>query len=381
MSNSTRVPFLDLNAQFASIRPAVDAAINDVLDSKHFVLGEAIDAFECEFAAYCGVSDCIGVDSGLSALELPLRAAGIGPGDEVITVADTFIATAVAITVTGAKPVLVDADPHTYLIDPAAIEAAITPHTRAIIPVHLYGQTADMDPIMRLADRYGLFVLEDACQAHGSRYNGARAGSIGHAAAFSFYPGKNLGAAGDGGAVTTNDPELAEKIRLLRNYGSKVKYHHESIGFNRRLDSIQAAILSAKLPHLDSWNAARRRIAAAYAERLSGLPIALPQVSVGNEPVWHLYVIRAADRDTLQRQLAAAGVDTLMHYPIPIHQQNAYPQFRSQRFPVTEGIAAQCLSLPMFAEMSEAQIDTVAEALRQALANAKAPEALTATLI
>ncbi len=380
MTNPMRVPFLDLNEQFTSIRSEVDAAVKCVLDSKRFVLGEDVDAFEREFATFCGVSECIGVDNGLSALELPLRAAGIGPGDEVITAANTFIATAISISITGAKPVLVDVNPQTYLIEADAIEAAITPRTRAIIPVHLYGQTVDMDPIMRLAERYGLFVLEDACQAHGARYNGARAGSIGHAAAFSFYPGKNLGAIGDGGAATTNDPELAEKIRLLRNYGAKVKYHHESVGFNRRLDSIQAAVLSAKLSHLDSWNAARRRIAAAYAERLSGLPIALPQVGAGNEPVWHLYVIRAADRDTLQRQLASAGIDSLMHYPIPIHLQNAYPEFRGQRFPVSEGIAQQCLSLPMFAEMSEAQIDMVAEALRQALTGVKAPDALTTAM-
>lgn len=381
MSTSTKVPFLDLGAQFASIRPEVDAAVKGVLDSQHFVLGEDVAAFEQEFAAFCGVRECVGVESGLGALELPLRAAGIGPGDEVLTVANTFIATALAVSAVGAKPVLVEADPLTYLMDPAAVEAAITPRTRAIIPVHLYGQMVDMDPIMALAERHGLFVLEDACQAHGARYKGRRAGSIGHAAAFSFYPGKNLGAAGDGGAVTTNDPELAEKVRMLRNYGAKIKYHHESIGFNRRLDSIQAAILRVKLPRLDAWNTARRRVAAAYAERLADLPIVLPVVGEGNEPIWHLYVIRAADRDTLQRRLAEAGVDTGLHYPIPMNEQQAYPEFHGQRFPVSEGLARQCLSLPMFAEMTEAQIETVTGALREALAGAEAPAPLTVAAV
>ena len=371
------MPFLDLGAQLASIRAEVDAAVKRVLDSQHFVLGEDVAAFEREFAAFSGVSECIGVESGLGALELPLRAWGIGPGDEVITVANTFIATALAVSAVGAKPVLVDADPHTYLIDAVAVERAITPRTRAIIPVHLYGQTVDMDALMQLAERHGLFVLEDACQAHGARYKGKCAGSIGHAAAFSFYPGKNLGAAGDGGAVTTNDPELAERIRMLRNYGAKIKYHHESVGFNRRLDSIQAAILRVKLPRLDGWNAARRRVAAAYADRLADLPIVLPATDVANEPIWHLYVIRAADRDGLQSRLAEAGVDTGLHYPIPMNEQKAYPEFHGQRFPVSEGLAKQCLSLPMFAEMTEAQINTVTDALHEALAGAATPAPLT----
>jgi dTDP-4-amino-4,6-dideoxygalactose transaminase len=381
VSTSAKVPFLDLGVQLAAIRPEVDATVKGVLDSQHFVLGEEVAAFEHEFAAYCGARECIGVESGLGALELALRAAGIGPGDEVITVANTFIATALAVSAVGAKPVLVDADPRTYLMEPHAVEAAITPRTRAIIPVHLYGQTVDMDPLMRLAERHGLFVLEDACQAHGARYHGRRAGGIGHAAAFSFYPGKNLGAAGDGGAVTTNDPELAERVRMLRNYGAKIKYHHDAIGFNRRLDSIQAAILRVKLPHLDEWNAARRRVAAAYAERLADLPVVLPTVGAGNEPIWHLYVIRAADRDMLQCRLAEAGVDTGLHYPIPMNEQKAYPEFHGQRFPVSEGLARQCLSLPMFAEMTEAQLDTVTSALRQALVSADAPAALYMAMV
>jgi dTDP-4-amino-4,6-dideoxygalactose transaminase len=370
------IPFLDLQAQFASIRPEVDAAIQSVLDSGHFILGEEVTAFEREFATFCDVRECVGVDSGISALELPLRAWGIGPGDEVITVANTFIATVLAVRALGATAVLVEADPETYLIDPGAIEAAITPRTKAIIPVHLYGQTVDMEPMMALAARHNLYVLEDACQAHGARYKERRAGSLGHAAAFSFYPGKNLGAAGDGGAVTTNDPELAEQICMLRNYGAKIKYHHETIGFNRRLDSIQATVLRVKLKRLDDWNAARRRVAAAYAEKLADLPIVLPEVGAGNEPVWHLYVIRAADRDALRRKLADAGVDTGLHYPVPMHRQQACPEFHGLHFPVSEVIAAECVSLPMFAEMTPEQVDTVAEAMRQALKDAKAPTSM-----
>jgi dTDP-4-amino-4,6-dideoxygalactose transaminase len=375
------IPFLDLKAQFASIRPEVDAAVAGVLDSQHFILGEEVSAFEREFAAFCGARECVGVDSGISALELPLRAWGIGPGDEVITAANTFIATVLAVRAVGATAVLVEADPRTYLLDPRAVEAAITPRTRALIPVHLYGQTVDMDPLMELAARHQLLVLEDACQAHGARYKDRRAGSLGHAAAFSFYPGKNLGAAGDGGAVTTDDPALAEQIRMLRNYGAKVKYHHETVGFNRRLDSMQAAILRVKLKHLDEWNASRRRVAAAYAERLADLPVVVPEVGQDNEPVWHLYVIRAAERDQLQRRLAEAGIDTGLHYPIPLHRQPACPEFHGQAFPVSEVIAAECLSLPMFAEMTTEQVDTVAATLRDALQGAKAPTNLNPAVV
>jgi dTDP-4-amino-4,6-dideoxygalactose transaminase len=364
---------VDLEVQLASIRAEVDAAVKSVLDSAQFILGKDVAAFEQEFATFCGVRECVGVDSGLSALELPLRAWGIGPGDEVITAANTFMATISAIHSVGAKAVLIEANPHTYLLDPAAVRTAISPHTRAIIPVHLYGQTVDMDPILELAARHNLLVLEDACQAHGARYKGRRAGALGHAAAFSFYPAKNLGAAGDGGAVTTSDPELAEQIRLLRNYGAKVKYHHEAMGYNRRLDSMQAAILRVKLRHLEEWNSARRRVAVAYREQLANLPIVLPEVAATNEPVWHLYVIRAADRDRLKRILSDAGIDTGLHYPIPLHRQKACPEFHTLRFPASEVIAAECLSLPMFAEMSAEQIHTVARALRQALQGARAP--------
>ncbi|HEU5368701.1 MAG TPA: DegT/DnrJ/EryC1/StrS family aminotransferase [Ktedonobacterales bacterium] len=367
------VPFLDLKAQMVAIRSEIDAAVARVLDNCHFILGEEVTAFEEEFAAFCAARECVGLDSGISALELGLRAAGVGPGDEVITVSHTFIATVSAISFTGATPVLVDVRPDTYLLDPASIEAAITPRTRAFVPVHLYGQTVDMDPVMDIAERYHLFVLEDACQAHGARYKGRRAGRLGHAAAFSFYPGKNLGAAGDAGALTTNDPELAQRVRMLRNYGQSSKYHHDMLAFNRRLDSLQAAMLRVKLRYLDAWNAARRQVASVYAARLAGLPIGLPQVAADNEPVWHLYVIRAAERDALQRSLAAAGLETGLHYPVPIHHQQAYPELAGLRFPVSEWIAAQCLSLPMFAELTETQLSTVVEALAQATRGAAAP--------
>jgi dTDP-4-amino-4,6-dideoxygalactose transaminase len=372
------VPFLDLKAQMATIRPEVDAAVARVLDSTQFIMGEELTAFEREFAAFCGTSECVGVDSGLSALELVLRAWGIGPGDEIITGAHTYIATVTAISMIGAEPVLVEVDPQTYLFDPRTIEAAITPRTRAIIPVHIYGQTVDMDPVMEIAQRHNLLVLEDACQAHGARYHDRRAGSLGHAAAFSFYPGKNLGAAGDGGAITTNDAALAAKLRMLRNYGQTVKYHHETLGFNRRLDSLQAAILRVKLQRLDDWNAGRRRVADAYLRELADLPLVLPAVGADNEPVWHLFVVRAADRDGVQAHLRAAGVDAGLHYPIPIHHQHAYPQFAHLSFPVSEVIAAECLSLPMYAEMTDEQIATVVQALRAALVDATQPTDLSA---
>jgi dTDP-4-amino-4,6-dideoxygalactose transaminase len=367
------VPFLDLQAQLQALRPELDEAIAHVLEHGQFVLGPEVAAFEEEFAAYCGVRECVGVDSGISALELTLRAIGVGPGDEVITVSHTFIATVSAISLTGATPVLVEVSPDTYLMEPSLLEAAITPRTKVILPVHLYGQAVEMDPLMELAARHHLFVLEDACQAHGARSHGRRAGSLGHAAAFSFYPGKNLGAAGDAGAVTTNDTALAERLRMLRNYGQRVKYHHEMLAFNRRLDTLQAAILRVKLRYLDAWNASRRRVARQYAERLAGLPIALPQVAAGQEPIWHLYVIRAAQRDQLKQRLEAEGITAGLHYPIPIHRQAAYPQLAHLRFPVSEWIAAQCLSLPMFPDMTEGQMERVATVLAKTLEGVPAP--------
>ena len=287
-----KIPFVDLQTQYRSIQEEVDVAVLGVMQRGDFVLGQAVADFEQAFARYCEADYCVGVDSGYSALELILLGYGIGPGDEVITAANTFIATTLAISNTGATPVLVDAHPETYNIDPALIEAAITPRTKAIMPVHLYGQPADMDPILAIADKHGLLVFEDAAQAHGARYKGRRTGSLGHAAGFSFYPGKNLGAYGDGGAVVTNDADLAERIRMLRNLGMKKKYHHEIKGFNHRLDTIQAAVLNVKLPYLDGWNEGRRRAAERYATLLGELPLVTPAVAPDVEHVYHLYVIR-----------------------------------------------------------------------------------------
>jgi dTDP-4-amino-4,6-dideoxygalactose transaminase len=330
-----------------------------------FVLGQAVADFEKAFAAYCEADYCVGVDSGYSALELIVRAFDIGPGDEVITAANTFIATTLAISNTGARVVLVDCDPQTYNIDPALIEAAITPRTRAIMPVHLYGQPADMDPILEIARKHNLYVFEDAAQAHGARYKGRRIGSMGHAAGFSFYPGKNLGAYGDGGAVVTNDPAIADKIRLLRNIGQKVKYHHDVKGFNMRLDTMQAAVLGVKLPHLDSWNASRRRAAATYGRLLADLPVVTPPVAPDVEHIYHLYVIRCEGRDELQKALGEVGVASGLHYPLPIHLQPAYAELGYERgdFPVTEAYADTIVSLPMFPELTDEQIAYVVDAM------------------
>ncbi len=313
----------------------------------------------------CNVRYAVGVDSGTSALELALRAYDIGPGDEVITAANTFIATALAITYVGAKPVLADADPLTHTLDVDCVRDAITPRTKAIIPVHLYGHPADMDPLLALAREHGLIVVEDACQAHGARYKGKRVGSLGDAAAFSFYPAKNLGAYGDAGAVVTNDPQVDEKLRMLRNYGSREKYVHDIQGFNRRLDTLQAAVLRAKLKYLDRWNAARRAHAARYAELLAHSSVTAPQAASYAEPIWHLYVIRAQARDALRKHLTQRGIATGIHYPIPIHAQAAYANLGYPRgaFPVTEQAATEILSLPMYAELTDAQIEQVAEAI------------------
>lgn len=368
------IPFVDLAAQYDAIAPEILATTERVLRGTGYILGEDVPAFEREFAAYCGVDYAVGVDSGTSALELALRAFDIGAGDEVITAASTFVATAFAISYTGATPVLVDADPDTYNLDVTLLEAAITPRTRAIMPVHLYGQPADMDPIMEIARRHGLIVIEDACQAHGARYRGRPVGSIGHAAAFSFYPAKNLGAYGDGGLVVTNDPQVADTLRLLRNYGQREKYHHLRLGYNRRLDTLQAAVLRVKLRHLDEWNAARRRHAARYGEVLPE-SVMLPTVPDYAEPVWHLYVVQVAERDALRAFLAERGIATGIHYPIPIHLQPAYAQLghRPGDFPVTEAASLQILSLPMYAEMPSEAVDAVAAAIREFLAGRGAP--------
>lgn len=360
------VPFVNLQSQYQSLQPEIDEAVLAVMARGDFIMGSAVARFEEAFAAYCGVEECVGVDSGYSALELILRAYDIGPGDEVITAANTFVATALAISNTGATPILVDCHPDTYNIDPAKIEAAITPDTKAIMPVHLYGQPADMDPIMELAERYGLKVVEDAAQGHGAFYKGRRVGSLGHAAAFSFYPGKNLGAYGDGGAVVTNDADMADKVRMLRNLGMRQKYHHEIKGFNMRLDTMQAAVLEVKLPHLDDWNAERRRVAAHYAAALAELPVVTPATLEGAEPVYHLYVIRIQDREALMAKLDEAGIACGLHYPIPIHLLPAYAELPYERgdFPVTEAYADEILSLPIFAELSEADIDRTVAIIR-----------------
>ena len=341
-------------------------AISAVLERGDFILGKETGLFEEEFAAYCGTAYAVGVDSGTSALKLALRAFGIGPGDEVITVANTFIATASAISCTGASPILVDADPRTCNIDVSRIEEAITERTKAIIPVHLYGCPADMDPIVEVAQQHGLVVIEDACQAHGAKYKGKRVGSLGHAAVFSFYPAKNLGAYGDGGMIVTDDARVAESLRMLRNHGQREKYHHEVRGYNHRLDTLQAAVLRVKLKYLDEWNAARRRHAQIYGEILADYRVILPAEADYEEGVYHLYVIRVKDRDGLRAYLQDKAISTGIHYPIPIHLQPACRDlgYQKGRFPVTEAYAEQILSLPMYAELTSDAIEYVAEAIR-----------------
>jgi len=364
-SKQPQVPFVDLAAQYPTIAPEIDEAVAKVIHDTDFILGREVGLFEEEFAAYCEAKYAVGVDSGTSALELALRAYDIGPGDEVITAANTFIASALAISHAGAKPVLVDVDPFTYTIDVAGIAKAITPRTKAILPVHLYGHPAHMDPIRQLAEKHGLVVIEDACQAHGARYKGKRAGSLGHAAAFSFYPGKNLGAFGDGGIVVTNDREIANRLEMLRNYGQKEKYHHQFRGYNRRLDTLQAAILRVKLKYLDKWNAARRWNAKLYQESLQGVGVITPAEAAGAESVWHLYVIRTEDRDMIRESLVNRGVSAGIHYPIPIHLQPAYKDLGHKRgdFPITEAQAQRILSLPMYAELTPEAIKHVTQSI------------------
>ena len=345
-----KVAFVDLQGEYQAIKEEIDKAITGVLSRSDYVLGQKVRDLEVAFAGYCEAASAVGVDSGFSALELILRAYDIGPGDEVITAANTFIASALAISNCGARPVLVDMEPDTYNLDPAKVAQAITPATRAIMPVHLYGQPADIDPILALARQHDLRVVEDACQAHGARYKGRRTGSLGDAAAFSFYPSKNLGAYGDGGMVVTSDEELAERVRLLRNLGQSIKYHHTIKGFNHRLDTLQAAVLCAKLPHLDGANASRREAAEQYNRELAGLPVVTPIERDWAEHVYHLYVIQVEERDALQAHLSEAGVATAIHYPIPIHMQSAYEElgYKQGDFPETERYAARILSLPMF---------------------------------
>jgi dTDP-4-amino-4,6-dideoxygalactose transaminase len=358
-----QVPFVDLASQYRSIAAEIDEAVSRVIRETDFILGREVALFEEEFASFCQTKWAVGVDSGTSALELALRAYEIGPGDEVITAANSFIASALAISHAGATPVLVDVDADTHTIDVAAIEKAITLRTKAIIPVHLYGHPADMDAIMNLAERRGLIVIEDACQAHGARYKGKTAGSLGHAAAFSFYPGKNLGAYGDGGAVVTNDEAIAKSLRMLRNYGQREKYQHMFRGYNRRLDTLQAAVLRIKLKHLEEWNDARRQHAKNYGRLLGQTGIGVPRAAGYSDSVWHLYVIQTDQRDALKEYLASCGIGVGIHYPIPIHLQPAYRDlgYRQGDFPVTERCACRILSLPMYAELTPEIVNRVAE--------------------
>ncbi len=347
----TAIPFIDLGATYAELRTELDAAWRRVMESGWYILGKEVDAFEAEFAAYCGVGHCVGVANGLDALHLVLRAWDIGPGDEVIVPSNTYIATWLAVTYAGATPVPVEPLDETFNLDPERIAAAITPRTRAIVPVHLYGQPADMNSIMAVARRHGLKVLEDAAQAHGARYHGRSVGSLGDAAGFSFYPGKNLGAFGDGGAVTTDDPALAARVRLLRNYGSSVKYVNDEAGFNSRLDELQAALLRVKLRRLDEWNRRRACTADWYMRELPlrHPDLRLPVVPQWAEPSWHLFVVRAQERSVLQSALATCGVGTLIHYPIPPHLQQAYAELAldAGSYPIAEAMAREVLSLPM----------------------------------
>ncbi len=348
------VRFLDLGAAYRELQADIDRAIARVLESGWYLLGEELDAFEREFASFVQAQRCVGVANGLDALVLSLRALEVGPGDEVIVPANTYIATWLAVSEVGAMPVPVEPVPEVWNIDPGLVEAAITPRTKALLPVHLYGQPADLDPLLALARRRGLKVVEDAAQAHGARYHGRRIGSHGDIVAWSFYPGKNLGALGDGGAVTTDDPHLAERVRLLRNYGSRVKYLNEVKGRNSRLDELQAAVLRAKLTRLDDWNARRAAQAARYVAGLEGrAPIGLPRVLPGVEPCWHLFVIDVADRERVQRELKERGIETLIHYPVPPHRSEAYAADRAwSSLPVTEAAARSHLSLPIGPHLS-----------------------------
>lgn len=361
----TGVPFLDLGPALAEVRGELEDAFRRVLDSGRFIQGGELAAFEQEFADYCGSEHCVGVGNGLDALHLILRAYGVGAGDEVIVPAATFIATWLAVTYSGATPVPVEPDERTYNIDPERIEAAITPRTRAILVVHLYGQPADMDPIIAVARRHGLKVIEDAAQAHGARYKGRRVGALGDAAGFSFYPVKNLGALGDGGAVTTNDPQIADRVRVLGNYGSKTKYVNEVKGYNSRLDELQAALLRVKLKRLDGWSEHRKALARAYREHLAGGDVGLPFVPDWADPAWHLFVVRSRRRDALHAHLEERGIGTLIHYPTPPHRQPAYADLglAAGALPLTERIHSEVLSLPMGPGLPLAQAAEVARAV------------------
>lgn len=363
------IPFLDLKAQYKQIKPEIDAAVVRAIESGQFVLGPEVSAFEERFASYSNAKHCKAVNSGTSALHLALLAAGVGSGDEVITVSMTFVATTAAILYCGAKPVFVDIDSHTWTMDPKLIEAAITPRTKAIVPVHLHGLMADMDAIMAIARRHGLIVIEDAAQAHGAEYKGRRAGSIGDAGCFSFYPGKNLGAYGEGGAVVCNDPGIAQRIALLRDWGQASKYNHVVAGFNYRMDGIQGAILNVKMKYIEEWTEARRAVAAQYHRLLEDHPYRRPAPPSYSRHVYHVYAIEVVERDQTQAKLQAAGISTGIHYPVPVHLQKAYADlgYKVGDLPVTELLAGRFLSLPIYAELQPNQVSTVISELEKAV--------------
>jgi dTDP-4-amino-4,6-dideoxygalactose transaminase len=364
------VPFLDLSRQVSALRSELDSAIAGVLDSGRFVLGSAVEEFEAEFATYCGAAHCVGVASGTDAISIALGAVGVREGDEVITAANTCVPTVAGIDSAGAVAVLVDVDPVTYTLDPAQLDAALTERTRAVVPVHLYGQCADMDPIVAFARRHGLKVIEDAAQAHGAMYGGRPAGTLGDAAAFSFYPTKNLGALGDGGAVVTNDSAVAERACLLRNYGERTRYESVVRGRNSRLDALQAAILRTKIPYVEGWTARRREIASLYLELLADAGLGLPIAVGGRLHVYHLFVVTTQDRDSFQETLAEAGVTTLVHYPRPVHEHPAYRQLApvDRNLAESERLARQVVSLPLFPELDEHEARAVVKAVRRHVA-------------
>lgn len=355
------VPFLDLGAAYRELKPEIEAAVQRVLESGWYILGPEVEAFEAEWAEYCGANFSVGLANGLDALTLALKALDVGAGDEVIVPSNTYIATWLAVSAVGARPVPVEPDPATHNIDPTSIEAAITPATRALLPVHLYGQPADLDPILEMARKHGLAVIEDAAQAHGARYKGRRIGAHGDVVCWSFYPGKNLGALGDAGAVTTNRADLADRIRVLRNYGSRVKYVNEVLGANSRLDPVQAAVLRVKLKALDEWTERRRTIATAYTNALAKTELILPHVPDWADPAWHLYVVRSTDRDGMQERLNEAGIGTLIHYPIPPHMQEAYGDMglAPNALPLARQLADEVLSLPIGPHLGESDLNRV----------------------
>lgn len=372
------IPLVDLERQYRSLKEEIDAALLAAVASTQYILGEEVERFEQEFAAFCETRHCVGVASGTAAIQLALEALGVAPGDEVIAPAHTFIATVLPIVHLGARPVLVDCDEQTATLDPKRAESAITPRTKAVLAVHLYGQPADCDPLLELCGAHGLPLVEDACQAHGARYRGRRVGGIGRVAAFSFYPGKNLGAYGDGGAVVTDDAEIAERVRLLRDLGQRRKYEHVAAGWNERLDTLQAAVLRVKLRRLESWNARRHERAAGYARLLAGTEVELPLEAGYAEHVWHLYVIRSQRRDALREALYRDGVATGLHYPIPLHLQPALAGLghRAGEFPVSERWAREGLSLPLFPELEPGELERIAELVSRHAARAAPAPAL-----